>query len=168
MSYADSADLTKRYDSRTLADLASDTGTPEGDLSTSDRVSTALEDASGRIDAAVMQGRMYEADDLAGLTGNSLALLKRIACELAVAYLMSCRPERFGAEEIAAAGKAAEDYLERLRKGERLFVVEKVQDAQLPTIDGPTAVDYNRLNMIPERCHGYYPRRSTRLPIGRG
>jgi hypothetical protein len=112
---------------------------------------------------------MYSAADLAGLTGNSLALLKRIVCGLAMGYLWARRHADMGNQEIHAAQQEAEDFLDRLRKGERLFQsVEAARTSGKPTIDGPSSVDYDRLNMIPERAHGFYPRRATRLPIGRG
>lgn len=169
MAHAVAADLIARYDTRTIQDLASDTGTQVAaeDLGSDDNVTAALEDASGRMDAAVLTGRMYTPDQLSALTGNTLALRKRICCDLAMAYLMGRRPEKYGAESLKAMQQAGEEYLERLRKGERLFHVTAVQDAQLPDIDGPSVIQYETMNLIPDRTKNFYPSRPSRLPTDR-
>lgn len=168
MAYATPADLAARFDENTIKDLASDTGEPVADITNDQKVLAALADASGRIDGALTVARMYTAADLEGLTGNSLALLKRIVCSLAMAYMIERRPEKYANEGPSAAKKEAEEYIDRLRKGERLFDVEVVRDAGLPEIDGPSAIDYRRLNLLPDRTRHFYPSRVSRLPIDRG
>lgn len=168
-SYAAPSDLIVRFDVRTIQDLASDTGTEvdADDLPTDTNVLAALSDASGRMDAAVLVGKLYTTTQLEALTGNSLALLKRICCELAMAFLIQRRPERYGAETLKAARDASEEYLDRLRNGERLFDIEAAKDAGLPTIDGPTTVQYETMNLIPDRTKNFYPSRKSRLPTNR-
>lgn len=167
-SYATPADLTTRYDVTTIKDLASDTGEPIADVTTDVVVLAALADASGKIDAALSVSQMYDPeDDLEALTGNSLALLKRICCQLAMAFLLGRRPEKFAQESISRAKQEAEEYLEMLRRGERVFGSAAHEAAGLPTIDGMTSVDYTRLQMIPDRVHNFFIDRSKRLPVGR-
>ncbi len=171
MAYASASDLTARYDTRIIQDLASDTGTAvsSGALATDAKVAAALDDASGRIDSALTVARIYSTDDLDDLTGNSLALLKRITCELAMAFLISRRQEKLLDGSVAEVEQKSEDYLDRLRKGERLFgEAESAKDAGLPSVDGPTAVQYNELNLLPDRTRNFYPSRASRLPLGRG
>jgi len=91
MAYATPTDLSARFDEAIIKDLASDTGDPVDNITTDTKVLAALDDASGRIESACTVSRLYSPDDLAGLTGNTLALLKRITCELAMAYLMGRR-----------------------------------------------------------------------------
>lgn len=167
MVYADAEDLIARYDEQTVKDLLSDTGEPIADLGGDERLSALLESASGRVEAALLVAKHYNANDLEGLTGNSLALLKDIVCDLTMARLLRRRPEKFGGEAIANVAKEAEDYLDRLRNGDRIFDVPARQEAGLPSIDGPTALDYERLNLIPDRTKNFYPVRGRRLPIGR-
>jgi len=167
MAYAASTDLVARYDERTIQDLASDTGTPVDDLGNDAKVSAALDDASGRIDAALTVANLYAESDLTDLTGNSLALLKRITCELALIYLIERRPEKYCGSDLKDRKKEAEEFLDRLRKGERLFGIDALKEAGLPTVDGPTAVDYKELNLITSRTRNYYPNVKQRLPIGR-
>lgn len=168
MAYADSDDLIARYDEQTLKDLASDTGDPVADISTDTAVTAALNDASGRVQSAVSVSRLYSATELAALTGSSLALLKRITCELAMVFMLERRPEKYGDEYTRRLRQSSEDYLERLRKGERLFDVEVAKDAGLPSIDGPTTVDARNLNLITTRTQNFYPSKASRLPLGRG
>lgn len=167
MGYATPQDLIERYDQRALADLASDDGAPDNVL-TSTRLSAALDSASGYVDAACQVGQVYSADDLAGLTGNARALLVDLVCELAMVRLMSTRLEKYGNDQVEGVRKRCEEYLDRLRKGERLFPLSAQCAAGTATIDGPTAVDYERLNLLPDRTRRYYPSRARRLPIGRG
>jgi len=171
MAYATSDDMLARYDANTLGDLcsAADDGQPELDLASSPRMTAALQEAAGRIQAACFVSRLYSADDLAALTGPSLALLVGLNCQLAMAQLMLSRPEKFGGSDgIRSFRDDAESYLKMLKNGERLFDLAAQQDAGLPTIDGPTALDIQRLNLIPTRTRNYYPDRASGLPIGRG
>jgi len=167
MAYADADDMTARFDVRIIADLLSDNGEPVVDISQSPVLWAALDDGAGEIDSALTVANLYTPADLAALEGDSLALLKRINCGLAMSHLMERRQENIGSERIEAARLAAHQFLERLRKGERVFAcVAENRDAGLPTVDGPSTVDYEKLNTVVDHCRGqFYPRR--RLPIGR-
>ncbi len=167
MAYASPGDLVDRYDERTISELLSDTEEPVADITSNDKLLAILAGASGRVDAALLVSGNYTTDELTSLTGNSLALLKDIVCDLAMGRLLRRRPEKIGADSIAAASQDAEDYLDRLRKGERLFDVGSHVDAGQPEVTGPTTLDYARLNLIPDRTKNFYPPRSKRLPIGR-
>jgi phage gp36-like protein len=169
MADATSDDLAARFDQRVISDLASDAGEPVVDITTDTNVSTALDDATGAFRAAVQVGGMYSDSDIDDLTGSSLALRKRIVCELAMIYLISRRPEKFGnAETYEAMRKGTEEYLDRLRKGERVFpAVTAAVEAGQASVDGPTAVVYERLNLLPDRTRNFYPSRGTRLPTNR-
>jgi len=169
MAFATPSDLVARFDERIVRDLASDSGDPiaRQQVATNAVLLAALADAQGRIVSAVTVARHYSEEDLEALTGSSAALLTRLTCELAMAYLLRRRQEKYADEQYQRLREDAEDYLDRLRKGERLFGLDANLDAGLPTIDGPTATTYQRLNMLPDRVHNYYPHRVTRLPIGR-
>jgi hypothetical protein len=156
-----------RYDERTIKDLLSDTGEPIADLTGNTALTALLEAASGRVEAALLVARIYSTDQLAALTGNSLALLKDIVCDLTMAKLLRRRPEKYGADAIKAASQEAEEYLDRLRKGERLFDIDANITAGLPKVEGPSTLDYEWLNLIPDRTQRFYPARMRRLPLGR-
>ncbi len=159
MAYAASTDLTARFDERTIKDLVSDSGEPVADLSSDLKAQAALDDASGRIDAAVTVAQHYSPTDLAALTGTDQAMLKRLTCELAMLFLMGRRQEAWLGNDYERIEKRCEDQLDRLRKGERLFGMEVNRNAGLPTIDGPTTVGYHQLHLLRGRTHNFYPQR---------
>lgn len=168
-AFATPAALIERYDSRTIGDLASDSGEsiPEGDLAESSKVLQALEDASGRIQAAASVGEQYTPEDLIAMTGNDKALLERITCELAMVYLMERRAHRVGDERLQQVRASAEEYIMMLRNGERVFALDANKAASRADTDGPSTIDFRNMNLIPDRTNHYYPQRKQRLPIGR-
>lgn len=166
-AFADSADMIAQYDERELLDLCSDTGEPATTLAGNGKLSWALNRATGAIKSAILVGRLYTVDDLAALDSESDAFLKGLCCELALCYLVERRPEKYG-DWSKDLRERMEKTLDRFRKGERIFPLDDNLDASLPTIDGPTAVVYDRLNLLPDRTKHFYPPRSRRLPIGRG
>lgn len=166
-AYADYDDLIAFSDENTVRDLLSDSGDYEGDASADAKLLTQLEAGSGAVESACGVSSMYTPDDLAALTGNSLALLKQLVCGLTMVGLVRRRPEKFGSEYWQAVKAEAEAYLDRLRKGERLFDDSTKRTAGLPTTDGPTAIELSNLNLLPSRTRNYFPGVGQRLPIGR-
>ena len=161
MAYASAEDLVKRYDARTLGDLCSDTGVrvSEVSLATNAKILAALDDASGEIDAALMQAKRYSTADLASLTGNSLAYLKRLTCTFAFAGLWNRRPYVDDMERDEAL-KQARQALDRLRRGENVFDLEDQKAEGLPDVKEPSVSSIDRLNLTVDRARrGYYPRR---------
>lgn len=174
MSYATARDMQDRFDWEELGDLCS-IGAGEqvsaNDQVTNQKMVTALLDASGDIDSALMVMGQYTATDLAGITdANSLAKLKRVCCEIALAYLFENRP-LFNPERMKAYQDLKEGHLEKIRKGINVFnIVGQAQiEAGTPEASGLTCVQYNSSNLNlatdPSRMH-YYPARQ--LPFGRG
>lgn len=164
MPYASSSDMTNRFDSREIGDLLSDTGVPVDDFSGSSKMTAALEDASGEVEAAVMVGKRYTAAELGALTGNSLGHLKRIVCDLAMRNLLARRPA-YNPDLLKAFEERAKGHLDALRKGENVFNIEDHKEAGLPSVGGLTSVEFSRLNLLRDRVKHYYPAR--RLPDNR-
>lgn len=169
-AYAEPSDLVNRLELPTIQRLISDDGhdVPEEDLATDAKLLAALEDASGDVEAAMLVGQRYSVADLEALTGNSLATLKRITCTIALAYLLERRPT-VHLEQSQRYLERAQQYLEQLRAGSRIFNVDDNVSKQAPTIDGPTSVDYTRMNGIVDQMSSrYFPSRPSRLPTNRG
>jgi len=164
MSYADVSDLLKRYDARTIGNLAGDEGVriSVDDLPTDANVLAALEDASGEIDAALLQGKRYTTDELSSLTGNSLAYLKRITCKIAFWLLWERRP--WLEDDVKeSAREDARKAIDRLRRGENVFDLDPQIEAGLPEQHTPTVTTIERLNLTVDAARGhFYPQR--RLP----
>jgi phage gp36-like protein len=124
-SYASGADFLQRYDARTIAQLVRDDSTQEtiGSLPNDANLLTALQDASGMVESAVLVGNKYIPTDLTTLTGNSANFLKRLVCDLVIRrrpYIDRPVPPQY--EEALA-------WLERLRDGERVFGLQEVMNA---------------------------------------
>ena len=164
--YASAADLVNRFDERDLADLASDSGSPAIDVSTDARVSKALQTASGRINSSLMVAGLYTAAQLAEVAGDDLEYLKDLTCSLAMVFLLRRRGTKYR-EQYEGLAEQTEEQLELLRSGKNLFNLDVKKTAGQPTVDGPTAVVYERLNLLPDRTKDFFPNRGSRLPIGR-
>lgn len=167
MAHASAADMIARKRVDTINDLCNDEGHRQSlpELLTNANLSAALDDASGAIDAALVVGKRYSVADLTGLTGNNLALLKRITCDLAMSFLYERNPRQ--ADEATKARELAMMFLKKLSDGENVFNLDAPKAASLPTIDGPSSVDYARLNLMPDRTKHFYPSRGQRLPTDR-
>lgn len=168
MPYANAADLTARHDINTILELLTDSGNkpPVNTIATDTRLVACLDDASGDIDSALLVGNRYSTTDLSGLTGNALARLKRLTCDITMAYLYDARPG-YNTDQVQPIRARADAELEKLRNGSNVFNLVDQLAAGLPTIDGPTTIDYQRLNLIPDRITRYFPARARRLPTDR-
>jgi hypothetical protein len=84
--------------------------------------------------------------------------------------LVQRRFDKLSSEYWTEREKWCEDYLDRLRNGQRLFLASPADlvGAGQPSVDGPTAVEYAYLNLLPDRVENFYPNRGQRLPLGRG
>jgi phage gp36-like protein len=159
-SYASPSDLIARHSVQLIGQLASDTSaalTPAQVL-TDPVVAACLGDAAGEIDSALLRGQRYTVDDLAALTDNSRALLKRINCDGAFVWLWNRKGWGGDDQRVTQSQENFERMLSKLGNGESVFNVTKVLQAGVPEITGPSTVLYNQLNTIAGRCRGHmYP-----------
>lgn len=168
MAIVTPAIMTSFFDETIVADLVSDDGLPVPDLTTDAKLLKVLEAAEGRLESACTVASIYTPTELAALTGTSLALAQEIISSLAMAALLRRRGTA-KYSEISERVQECEEFLDRLRKGERIFGGNQdAIEAGLPEVDGPTVAVYERLNLLPDRTKHFYPNRSSRLPIGRG
>jgi phage gp36-like protein len=135
MSYANPSQMSARYDVRRLGQLVRDDGTTAGpaQLATDANLQAALDDGSGMIDAACLQGGRYLPTDLTGLAGTAQAFLIRLNCDLAYGYLVGRRGFTTADAQAAAPGYTeALRVLEALRQGELIFNVAAAINAGKP------------------------------------
>lgn len=158
MAYATVADLRERFDERTIAELVSDENTAVDlvDLATDTNALTALTDASGMVDAALLVSGRYTTAQLSALTGNALGLLKRIVCHLAMAALLDRRPD-FDPDRYAKLTEWAFEQLEKLRTGENIFNLEDQIAASKPALETPTLTERLKPGLVRDRTRNYYP-----------
>jgi len=157
-------DLIDRYDRALLADLARDDGTAEANLATNARILAALRGASGEVRSAIFQGKRYTLEDLNNLPEDDQAYLKDLVCSLALLRLTAARVTTIGEETWRVLRDDVRDKLEQLASGQRIFPTAGAQEAGLPKAEGPLLVEMQRLNLLVDRCDGYYPHRGERWP----
>jgi phage gp36-like protein len=167
-AYATGSDLIARYDVDLIGDLATDDReTLDRDLvAESGKVATALADASGEVEVAMMAGGRYTVPQLQSLTGNSLNHLKQIVCGLAMAALYRRRPEAASRELIEDLTRDAREAIRSLRRGENVFGIQANIEATVPELTGPSAIDYEQRNDVTVRMGRYFPSPASRLPRG--
>jgi hypothetical protein len=161
-------------DANTLADLLSDSGTPVG-LSTSPVAAQLLSQASGHLLAACLVSGIYSPEDLQKIASNdgdpSQSLMFEIIGQLATVSAIRRRPEKMSSENAKALREEAENYLDLLRNGKRLFAVPgnpgNIEAGQVE-VDGPSLATMRQVNGITIRTRNYYPSVAQRLPRGRG
>jgi phage gp36-like protein len=167
-AYATGSDLIARYDVDLIGDLATDDReTLDRDLvADSGKVATALADASGEVEVAMMAGGRYTIENLQTLAGNSANHLKQIVCGLAMAALYRRRPEAASRELIEDLTRDAREAIRSLRRGENVFGIQANIEAMIPELTGPSAIDHEDRNDLSVRMGRYFPSPASRLPRG--
>lgn len=148
ISFVTNAEFLTRYDGRWTGKNVLDTGTAANVAELSDSTSPGglvlkamLEEASEYVMAAAAVGARYSPTDL---YPNPLAtppypgggsLLIRIVCDIAMGLILKRRGRAVSDyKALSASYDEAMDYIEQLRRGERIFpFVPDVPEAGLPT-----------------------------------
>lgn len=168
MSYATGSDLIARYDIDVVGQLAWDER-EELDrevIATHANVLTALEDASGEIDVKLIAGGRYTPAQLSALTGNSLSLLKRITCAIAMSCLFERRPSTAFDELAEKVAKQSRDWLKSLASGDNVFGIPDAANGQAAVMvfDTVSAIDIENRNLMTARMPRYFPSTAQRTP----
>lgn len=164
MSYATANDLIAYFDERVIRDLLSDSGEPVASLTGDAKLTAILSSASGEVDRALTVANQYTASDLANLAGSALDGLKEIVCSLAMGKLLRRRPGSDHEETLKGCVEWAENELEKLRKGQRVFGGSEAQkEAGAVGISGPTAVRFQQMGLMRDKTN-FFPRRRVYTP----
>lgn len=165
-AYATPADMMLRFDRGDIGQLCSDDKnivSPQ-DLPNNPVCLTALQDAAGEIEAALLVSNRYSVADLQALTGNSLSVLVSMNCLVAMRRLTD---RRFGwnPEKSKAIREASDTQLEKLRKGENTFNIQAAMDAGEPVVDGPTMAQFDSIGLIRDNINNFFVPRRIPRPI---
>lgn len=134
------AQFLEAYDERRVSQLCSSTGTPitSAALPTNTTLLNALNRAAGMITAACRVGQRYQYDDLVTLsegTDPGSYVIQQLNADLAFGLLNARRG--LSMEELSVQAPMwafAQDYLNQLRLGERIFDIAGDADAGLPDV----------------------------------
>lgn len=166
-AYATGDDLVARYDIDMVSDLATDREVvSRADIVDHPHVVTALEDASGEVEVALLAGAQYSVEDLAALSGNAANHLKRIVCGLAIAALHRRRPESADESFIETITKEAREAIKALRRGENIFGLQSKINASKTETAGPSVVDLQTRNDLAFRMDRHFPEPASRIYRG--
>lgn len=137
MAYLTRAEFLDRYDPRRVGSLVSDNDTrvPQATMEAGDDILDAiLADAESFINSALHASDRYEETDLAALTGDDLAILKRLNADIAYGLLIQRRGHVGSVLETEAPGYSfAMQFLQMLRTGERVLNIATAKRAGNPT-----------------------------------
>ena len=167
MPFATAQDMIDRYDSKTLGDLATDSGATvsEPDLLNNSKMTAALAGGAGDLISAVLRGERYTRANLDALTGDSLAYLLDINCAFAFWRLWKRKPYNWGMDDRRRA--ALEDYTEALAmldSGARIFDIDTARESGRPDIETITQAEIDgQWSLVADIArHGrFYPERRT-------
>lgn len=178
MAYATVANWLTYCDTQIVGDLITDDEDETGlrkrptrdEILASEIAAEILLAASGEVDSALRVGKRYTPDQLAGLTGNAAAKLRKMTCDIATAVAMDRRPERVTGEIADRYYDKAAKSLKELRGGEAIFGLDDETDvtAGLMSNSGPTSLDVQDRNHLPERMGRHIPDSKQRYPLSRG
>jgi phage gp36-like protein len=162
-TYATTDDIQFRYDTRQIGELLSDNDNPVlPDLFASNGILlSALQDASGLINSAVMVSNRYTLDDLQKLTDVDQQFLIRLTCDLAYGLLMQRR--NYDVNQLPQYQLAMEN-LEQLREGERVFNIDTAKDAGLVQTEFPTVQTIQNVNLARDYAWRAFPMRRQQTP----
>ena len=177
--YATGDDMVTRHDVDVIGDLLQDDRERLDRALVADHPTllTLLRDASGEIETSASKGGIYTRDDLVKIADgeygtNQQAFLARVTCWICMALLFERRPAIH--QELAEAYlERANRYLIQIQNGDKLFGVPGAGDsndrinAGMPTIDGPTSLEYEDLQLMPDRLPRFFPPQDQRIPIHR-
>lgn len=163
-AYITAAQMLARYDSRRVAELNSDTGspvTPTDPVSVTSIFGAAAYDASAMVDTALQAAGRYRRDILAALVADpdpsKGAPIVRVVCDLTY-FLMLNRRGLPAAEidRLAPNYKGAKQWLDDLASGKTVLDITASIDAGLPSSGLTNVNDPLRVSNW-NRGFGIYP-----------
>ena len=134
-AYCTVTQFLQRYDTRSVRELLSDTGTAVSTSAVADDTTLAalLKEASGEVEAAACAGQRYvinsSQNDLSSLTNNSAAFLAGMVAHLTMYRLWCRRPAMMANVPPPPLYDRAQEFLEQLRLGERVFGILENHEA---------------------------------------
>lgn len=130
-AYCTPEQMVTRYDTRTIGQYLSDDGVKltADQVQASPILRSLLQEASGELEAALLRGGRYTAQDLGNLTNNGLEMLAGLVAGYAMFLIWDRRPGRFVDHQLPLRAQIAVDKLDKLATGERILPFQEAADA---------------------------------------
>lgn len=160
------AEVVKRVDWRPLADLCSDTGTrlaSSAAVQADTNFLAIVRDAFAEIESACQKGGRYLPVDITALladTGAAAGKFLRILSRVVVMLAYERRPDKEPGDP--AVITRAQEALQQLADGERVFSFEETRDAGRFSHEVETATDVENRDGITYQADRYFGRRGNR------
>lgn len=137
-SYATPADLLLRYDANLLGMLVNDNSQQlsPAQLQNDAATQAALDDATGIIQSALYVAYKYTAAEIATATAESLSLLRRLCCDLAI--VMLCQRRGYDYNDKYPMLALSLELIQQLRNGERVLDIGGNEKAGLAAATFPS------------------------------
>lgn len=171
-AYLSASEFLTRVDWRPIAQLMTDDDTTEDvrsaltDASSVEgaRLAELLKDASGQVETAAFVGGRYAPADLAALSGNQAAYLKRLVADIAIGLCYQRRPDLFSG--MPAQAQQANQILNALAGGDRIFGLQENIDASHMHMTTDTPENVETRNGMVYIARGFFGRRGNRYEAG--
>lgn len=173
-AYISVAEVLKRVDVRTMADLCSDASARLGSSTDIALMATALttnvnflaliRDACGEVESCCFAGGRYRPEDLTALAANAgvgAGKLFRLIANLVVVYAFQRRPDREMKQPWVYEQAMAD--LQALNAGVEIFGFRQTEQAGVPDVRVETADDVENRNGIVYLARRLFGRRSNRI-----
>jgi hypothetical protein len=159
MGFLPITDAGQYVDTRLLNELISDDGTDGNyQYDPDDILFTALERASEEIASAATRSNAYRVSELNALSAAANTLLRGLTADLALCFLFERRGGTIP-ESVKAKANRAQDRLNDLRDGKRVFAVDLKRDAGTATVQVITSTTRGSLAMNADNT--FFPNRRT-------
>lgn len=177
-------EFTARFDERTLAQLASDTGAPiaAASIPSDDHILKAIEDAEGQVlaylakNGRISPSQILELNTLskstdpdlvqeASIANIQISYIKRIVADIAMFHMLQRRPS-VNTKLFEQMEKIREGHLKDLQDGNSLLALDTdTECASRASVDGVSYNDLVSKNSVRIRAERYFC--SPPLPAGR-
>ena len=163
-TYCSASEFLKRYDTRTVAQLLSDTGIDIANVSTDTTLAAILQEASGKLEAAAQVGERYKPVDLAALAStstNAQAFLAGIVSDIAITILYRRRPDVTMPRLLQV--EESERMLEALANGVRIFGFTETMEVGHMEDYKEQPFDVEARNLQTYQARHWFGRRGNRI-----
>lgn len=165
LPYCSIAQFIQRYDTRTLAQLLSDTGIDLESVTADTTLLELLMEASGKLEAAAVVGERYLLEDLEairdGAATNAKSLLAGIVADMAIVAVFDRRPNL--QRPHSAKIDESERFIQALAEGVKIFPFTETENAGHLDNNVETPANVEARNLWTYQARRFFGTRGNRI-----